>query len=165
MKSIKLVVNNDLKKLNYDENLASDLIFWAAFGGVVGSKVYHLLENLDQVFQDPIGMIFSGSGLVFLGGLVGGTIAVTIILNKNKEFLQREILKNKDSISIPICLTKETIEKYLTKYDKIIEKKIHKNSEVGIINGLWANSLGCGGIIPIQTLFYPSSTFLQLQWN
>ncbi len=74
-----------------------------------------------------------------------------------------EILKNKDSISIPIFLTKETIEKYLTKYDKIIEKKIHKNSEVGIINGLWANSLGCGGIIPIQTLFYPSSTFLQLQ--
>ncbi len=78
------ILNNDLKKLNYDENLASDLIFWAAFGGVVGSKVYHLLENLDQVFQDPIGMIFSGSGLVFLGGLIGGTIAVTIILNKNK---------------------------------------------------------------------------------
>ena len=78
------ILNNDLKKLNYNENLASDLIFWAAFGGVVGSKVYHLLENLDQVFQDPIGMIFSGSGLVFLGGLVGGTIAVTIILNKNK---------------------------------------------------------------------------------
>ena len=78
------ILNNDLKKLNYDQNLASDLIFWAAFGGVVGSKIYHLLENLDQVFQDPIGMIFSGSGLVFLGGLVGGTIAVTIILNKNK---------------------------------------------------------------------------------
>ena len=32
------ILNNDLKKLNYDENLASDLIFWAAFGGVVGSK-------------------------------------------------------------------------------------------------------------------------------
>jgi len=78
------ILNNDLKKLKYDENLASDLIFWAALGGVVGSKVYHLLENLDQVFQDPIGMIFSGSGLVFLGGLIGGTIAVTIILNKNK---------------------------------------------------------------------------------
>ena len=78
------ILNNDLKKLNYDKNLASDLIFWAALGGVVGSKVYHLLENLDQVFKDPIGMIFSGSGLVFLGGLIGGTIAVTIILNKNK---------------------------------------------------------------------------------
>lgn len=78
------ILNNDLKKLNYNENLASDLIFWAAFGGVVGSKAYHLLENLDQVFKDPIGMIFSGSGLVFLGGLIGGTIAVTIILNKNK---------------------------------------------------------------------------------
>lgn len=74
-----------------------------------------------------------------------------------------EILKNKEDISIPISITKESLEKYLIKYDKIIEKKIHKNCEIGIINGLWANSLGCGGIIPIQTLFYPSSTFLQLQ--
>ena len=74
-----------------------------------------------------------------------------------------EILKNKNNISIPLLITKETLEKYLVNYDKIIEKKIHKNCEVGIINGLWANSLGCGGIIPIQTLFYPSSTFLQLQ--
>ncbi len=74
-----------------------------------------------------------------------------------------EILKNKEDIEIPISITKESLERYLIKYDKIIEKKIHKNSEIGIINGLWANSLGCGGIIPIQTLFYPSSTFLQLQ--
>tara|TARA_B100000424_G_scaffold271746_1_gene276539 strand:- start:12243 stop:15413 length:3171 start_codon:yes stop_codon:yes gene_type:complete len=74
-----------------------------------------------------------------------------------------EILKNKDDITIPLLITKETLEKYLIKYNKIIEKKIHKDCEIGIINGLWANSLGCGGIIPIQTLFYPSSTFLQLQ--
>ena len=40
---------------------------------------------------------------------------------------------------------------------------MHSNPEIGIINGLWANSLGSGGIIPIQTLFYPSSSFLELQ--
>jgi len=43
-----------------------------------------LLENLNQVLEDPMGMIFSGSGLVFLGGLLGGTISVSIILHKNK---------------------------------------------------------------------------------
>jgi len=78
------ILYKDLKRLKYKDALASDLIFWAALGGVIGSKIYHLLENLDQVFDDPIGMIFSGSGLVFLGGLLGGTISVSVILHKNK---------------------------------------------------------------------------------
>ncbi len=78
------ILERDLKKLKYKESLASDLVFWAALGGVFGSKFYHLLENFDQVIIDPIGMIFSGSGLVFLGGLIGGTISVSIILYQNK---------------------------------------------------------------------------------
>jgi len=77
------LLNHDLKKLGHDEKLASDMIFWAAIGGVLGSKVYYLLENLGDVIQDPVGMIFSGSGLVFLGGLMGGTLAVTMVLRKN----------------------------------------------------------------------------------
>jgi hypothetical protein len=65
---------------------------------------------------------------------------------------------------IPVVITKENLEnKFLIKYNKISEKVIHKNPEIGIINGLWANTLGRGGIIPIQTLFYPSSTFLDLK--
>jgi len=69
-----------------------------------------------------------------------------------------------DIIDLPITITKENLEnKYLKKYNKITEKIIHKNAEIGIINGLWANALGRGGIIPIQTLFYPSSTFLDLR--
>jgi ATP-dependent Lon protease len=61
-------------------------------------------------------------------------------------------------------MTIENLEnKYLTKYQKISEKKIYKEPRIGIINGLWANALGMGGIIPIQTSFYPSSVFLDLQ--
>lgn len=76
------------------------------------------------------------------------------------------ILKSssQESFELPVIITKECLEnKYLTKYNKIIEKKIHLYPEIGIINGLWANALGRGGIIPIQTLFYPSSTFLDLR--
>tara|TARA_B110000438_G_scaffold29473_1_gene28588 strand:+ start:3131 stop:3982 length:852 start_codon:yes stop_codon:yes gene_type:complete len=80
------LLNYDLKRMGHDEKLASDMVFWAAFGGIVGSKIYHLLENLDQVLAspNPWSMIFSGSGLVFLGGLMGGTLAVTLLLRKNK---------------------------------------------------------------------------------
>ena len=77
-----------------------------------------------------------------------------------------EILKCKDieNFKTPLILTEELItNKYLKTYHKIEEKKIHTKAEVGIIIGLWANVLGRGGIIPIQTMFYPSSTFLELR--
>ena len=76
-----------------------------------------------------------------------------------------DILKNNDSkIKLPIKITSENLEiKYLPKYHKITEKNIHTSPVIGIINGLWANSLGRGGIIPIQTMLYPSAIFLDLR--
>ena len=71
---------------------------------------------------------------------------------------------SKNKYSLPIKITEYNLEnEYLIKYKKIIEKKIHQKPEVGIINGLWANSLSMGGIIPIQSFFYPSSNFLDLK--
>jgi len=77
-------LQKDLKRLKYDLKLASDIVFAAAVGGILGSKIYYLIENYERVVADPAGMIFSGAGLVFLGGLIGGTLAVTFVLNKNK---------------------------------------------------------------------------------
>ena len=76
-------LNKDLKRLGHNPSLAGDIIFAAAVGGIVGSRVYFLLENFDQFISDPIGMIFSGGGLVFLGGLLGGLLAVTYVIKKN----------------------------------------------------------------------------------
>ena len=59
--------------------LAGDVVMWAAIGGIVGSRVYYIVENFSRFLEDPMGMIFSQSGLVFLGGLMGGTIMVSIL--------------------------------------------------------------------------------------
>ena len=75
-----------------------------------------------------------------------------------------ELLKHNDEISIPFVITKDLIDnKYLKKYYKIEYTKINEDNQVGIINGLWANSLGKGGIIPIETNFFPTSNFLELK--
>ena len=76
-------LNKDLKRLGYNPSLAGDIVFAAAVGGIVGSRIYFLLENFEQFLNDPIGMIFSGGGLVFLGGLFGGFLAVTYVIKKN----------------------------------------------------------------------------------
>ncbi len=48
----------------------------AALGGLTGAKIFHNLENLDTFFADPLGELFSFSGLTMYGGLIVGAIAV-----------------------------------------------------------------------------------------
>ncbi len=50
--------------------IVNRLVILAAIGGVAGSKLFHILENLDLFAADPIGTIFSSGGLTFYGGLI-----------------------------------------------------------------------------------------------
>jgi phosphatidylglycerol:prolipoprotein diacylglycerol transferase len=50
--------------------------FAALVGGLVGSRVYFLVQNYSEVKGDLIGNLFSGSGLVWYGGAIGGALAV-----------------------------------------------------------------------------------------
>ncbi len=49
---------------------ASVITMIALVAGIVGSKLFHLLENPELVAQNGISEIFSGSGLTFFGGLL-----------------------------------------------------------------------------------------------
>lgn len=48
----------------------------AAVMGIVGSKLFHILENLPEFFDDPFGMIFSRGGLTFYGGLLVAGLSI-----------------------------------------------------------------------------------------
>ena len=66
--------------------------------------------------------------------------------------------------NVPVIVNKEDITyKYLVKYDKITERKIHETDEIGVVNCLWANSLGMGGIMTMKAAYAPSNTFLELK--
>jgi len=75
-----------------------------------------------------------------------------------------DILKTFDTqYSIPIQITIDDIKhKYFKDKHEIKHKMIHTENKTGIINGLWANALGRGGVIPIQSSWRPSNQFLQL---
>ena len=75
-----------------------------------------------------------------------------------------EILSHTRVNEIPIIITNNDIKfKYLKDKPEIIHKKIHDEARVGIMNGLWANSLGMGGIIPIECFYWPSNNFMDLK--
>ena len=64
----------------------------------------------------------------------------------------------------PIIITIDDLKyKYLKDRQEHKIKKIHIKNSVGIINGLWANSMGQGGLLSIEARFLPSTTFLDLK--
>ena len=70
------VVARRLRELGKPADWAYEVIFAALVGGVVGARGYYLIQHYDQVKHDLIGNAFSGSGLVWYGGVIGGAIAV-----------------------------------------------------------------------------------------
>ena len=62
---------------------AGDILLIAAISGVVGSRLASIIENLDAFFADPLGQLFSGSGLTIYGGLILAFILVFRYVKKN----------------------------------------------------------------------------------
>lgn len=98
------LLRKDLKSIGSDPNLADDLTFRAALGGILGAKIYYLIENIPNGgasgnlsgLYDIFAGIFTlngsliaggiqnfGAGMVFLGGFIGGLISVTLFIRKH----------------------------------------------------------------------------------
>ena len=74
------------------------------------------------------------------------------------------VLKNNEvDYDFPLVISIDDIKnKYFKDKREIKVHKIHTESKVGIINALWANSYGAGGVLPLQASFIPSNKFLDL---
>jgi phosphatidylglycerol---prolipoprotein diacylglyceryl transferase len=70
------LVGKRLVELGRPVDWAYEMAFAALIGGVLGARLDFLLENWDEVSDDLLGNVFSGSGLVWYGGVIGGAIGV-----------------------------------------------------------------------------------------
>ena len=53
-----------------------DIIILGLIFGIIGAKLFDNLENWSDFVKDPIGRLFSASGLTFYGGLILAAIAI-----------------------------------------------------------------------------------------
>ncbi|MDZ4667893.1 MAG: prolipoprotein diacylglyceryl transferase [bacterium] len=56
--------------------LMGNVVAIAAIGGILGAKIFHNLENIDELMADPIGSLISFSGLTFYGGLIVAAVGI-----------------------------------------------------------------------------------------
>ncbi len=63
--------------------LTINILFVAAVFGILGAKLFDVIEHLGDFFADPIGTLFSFSGLAFYGGLIVAAFAVLWYARRN----------------------------------------------------------------------------------
>jgi phosphatidylglycerol:prolipoprotein diacylglycerol transferase len=62
--------------------VVSDLALVSAIAGVVGARVFHILDHADQFMMDPVAMILTRSGFSIYGGLCFGILAGVIFVRR-----------------------------------------------------------------------------------
>jgi phosphatidylglycerol:prolipoprotein diacylglycerol transferase len=72
------VVAVELDRRGLDPEHAWSVVFWAAIGGIVGARLFVILFDWEGFLEAPLSFLFTGSGFVWYGGLLGGFASVTL---------------------------------------------------------------------------------------
>ncbi len=86
----------------HPHQLAGNILVVAGVFGLLGAKIFHNLEYIDEFMADPWEALISFSGLTFLGGLILGSAAVFYYL---KKYYKLSIIHLLDVLAIVMPLT------------------------------------------------------------
>ncbi|MEP7318311.1 MAG: prolipoprotein diacylglyceryl transferase family protein [Panacibacter sp.] len=78
----KLAKPEERKLRIWPSDRVGDITIISAVAGLVGAKIFDNLENWDRFIEDPIGNLFSPSGLTFYGGLIVATLSLWYYFHK-----------------------------------------------------------------------------------
>jgi phosphatidylglycerol:prolipoprotein diacylglycerol transferase len=74
----------EFERKGYKRDVAWSLLMGALVGGIVGAKLYYAFLNWPLLVQHPLRTLFSRAGLVWYGGLLGGSLGVTYMLKRER---------------------------------------------------------------------------------
>jgi phosphatidylglycerol:prolipoprotein diacylglycerol transferase len=95
-----LVLARRLGEIGKPRDWWYEIVGAALVGGLVGARVDYIIQNYDSVKGDLLGNLFSGTGLVWLGGLLGGALGV-ILWARFRGFLGLTLL---DVCAVPLAI-------------------------------------------------------------
>jgi phosphatidylglycerol:prolipoprotein diacylglycerol transferase len=77
------IASLEFERKGWDPDAASQALVYAAVGGIVGSRLWVILESFPDFLANPLDYLLTGKGFVFYGGLIGGALAVTWVFRRN----------------------------------------------------------------------------------
>src|SRR5688572_27737394 len=74
----QIILTREMVRRGQDPEPSGDMVFAAVVGGLLGAKLYY------AILMGDVASLWSRAGFVFWGGLIGGIIAVTIVVMRKK---------------------------------------------------------------------------------
>ncbi len=73
------LVHREAKKRGVDSNKVTNVFIWALVGGLIGARLFHVLDRLDYYLPNPLHIVMvNEGGLAIWGGLLVGGVAAFI---------------------------------------------------------------------------------------
>ena len=94
------IIQRRLRELGEPEEWAYELTFSALVGGLVGARLYYVVQHTGDLADNPLKTLFGGSGLVWYGGALGGAIGVLLWARRRGMFDLRLL----DMCCVPLAL-------------------------------------------------------------
>ena len=125
---------------------------------------YMLPDILKEVGFNNNEIMFSNQVIEYIINTYTYEAGVRKIKEKLVEIIREINLKsfNDSNITFPFDVTEDYIIELFKNKPKMKVKKINKNPEVGLVNGLYATTSGIGGLTIIQVMKFPSDKMLDL---
>jgi phosphatidylglycerol:prolipoprotein diacylglycerol transferase len=83
------LLEKQLTRVGYSKDLAGPMVILALIGGFAGAKIYFFIEHPQYLKENLFHALFSGEGLVWYGGLIGGFLLVSwYVIHKHLNYLQ-----------------------------------------------------------------------------
>ncbi|MGH7906377.1 MAG: prolipoprotein diacylglyceryl transferase [Candidatus Binataceae bacterium] len=79
-----LVVSLECRRRGIRRDFSSTLVVWCAIAGIAGARVLDIISEPAYYLAEPLKIVFSGSGFVWYGGLIGGIIAAWFVARHYK---------------------------------------------------------------------------------
>lgn len=115
-----------------------DITIYAFIFGFIGAKVFDNLENWDRFIQDPVGNLFSPTGLTFYGGLICATIAILLFARKKKISIRHLV-----DAAAPVLMLAYGLGR--------IGCQVSGDGDWGILNSAYVTDINTGKSVPAQT--------------
>ena len=68
--------SKEIEEVFQAPQITANILVLGAVFGLLGAKIFDNLENIDSFMKDPVGSLFSFSGLTFYGGFIFAAIAI-----------------------------------------------------------------------------------------
>lgn len=63
--------------------MVGNLVFISALAGIIGARIFHILDNTPQFLADPAAMVFTRAGFSIYGGLLVGVASAMLLLRRH----------------------------------------------------------------------------------